>query len=179
MKLVHQFIQGKQKSLVFQGAPGTGKSHLFRCAAREMKQQTIEYEENGKKWTVPITVLLLKIPELMKTIQRTFGSGRKDGLTEAKILDAITKVDVLILDEIGGERSKSDPNGFESWSGDIHYQILDHRQGGRKLYNLNYDSKSVKSKYGEVQGKRILSRMMFEAKHHHVVGPDHRIIGLK
>lgn len=177
LNLAESVIDGDTKSLLFQGDPGTGKSHLFRCIARELAKQKVDWTEKDKTYQVNKIVLFAKIPELMKLIQSTY-NGRS-ALTEDIILDTISQVDVLILDEIAGERSKADANGFETWSGDIIYQILDHRQGKSNLYNLNYSSSEVKRKYGETHGKRILSRMSAGAKILKVDGPDHRMKGLE
>ncbi|OEH55246.1 hypothetical protein AQ616_09395 [Oceanobacillus sp. E9] len=181
MNLVQELIQDKHQALVLQGDPGTGKSHLFRCAARELEKQKVlwigrDWQGKDKNFEVNKIVIFAKVPELMKLIQSTY-KGQTD-LTESIILETISKADVLILDEIAGERSKSD-NGFETWSGDITYQILDSRQGKCNLYNLNYSSAEVKKKYGETHGKRILSRMASGAKILQVYGPDHRVKGLK
>lgn len=181
LQTVQELIRGEHKSIVFQGDPGTGKSHLFWCAKREIEKQKIEWKERDwqgkeREYQVGKIVIFAKVPELMKLIQSTY-KGQSD-LTEDIILDTLNKADVLILDEIAGERSKSDPNGFETWSGDILYQILDHRQGKSNLYNLNYSSAEVKRKYGETHGKRILSRMSAGAKILKVDGPDHRMKGL-
>ncbi len=180
MNLVQELIQGKHQSIVLQGDPGTGKSHLFRCAARELEKQKVlwtghDWEGKDKDFEVNKIVVITKVPELMKLIQSTY-KGRTD-LSETIILETIANADVLILDEIAGERSKTD-NGFETWSGDITYQILDSRQGKCNLYNLNYSSAEVKKKYGETHGKRILSRMASGAKILQVKGPDHRMKGL-
>lgn len=179
-QLALDVVAGECKSLVFQGKPGTGKSHLFRCAARELAKQKTEWVETnwkGEKVTYQVNkiVIFAKVPQLMKLIQSTY-NGRSE-LTEDLILETISQADVLVLDEIAGERSKSD-GGFETWSGDIIYQILDHRLGKSNLYNLNYSSKEVKEKYGETHGGRILSRMSYRAKIVQVDGPDHRIKGL-
>lgn len=184
LSLTKEFVEGDHQSLLFQGDPGTGKSHLFRCAARELEKQKTEHEErdwqgNIIKYQVNKIVLFAKVPELMKLIQSTYNRyENKSGLDETTILETLSNADVLILDEIAGERSRSD-GGFESWSSDIIYQILDHRQGKRNLYNTNYSSSEFKKKYGETQGKRILSRMASGAKILQVEGPDHRMKGLK
>ncbi|MCT1575668.1 hypothetical protein M3E13_15490 [Oceanobacillus kimchii] len=181
MNLVQELIQGNHQAIVLQGDPGTGKSHLFRCAARELEKQKVswtgrDWQGKDKEFQVNKIVIFAKIPELMKLIQSTYKG--QTSLTESTILETIKDADVLILDEIAGERSKSD-NGFETWSGDITYQILDSRQGKCNLYNLNYSSAEVKKKYGETHGKRILSRMASGAKILQVKGPDHRMEGLK
>jgi len=180
MNLVQELMQGKHHAIVLQGDPGTGKSHLFRCAARELAKQKVSWTEKDwegkvKEFEVNKIVIFAKVPELMKLIQSTYKGHTS--LTETIILETIASADVLILDEIAGERSKAD-NGFETWSGDITYQILDSRQGKCNLYNLNYSSAEVKKKYGETHGKRILSRMASGAKILQVKGPDHRMKGL-
>lgn len=175
-ELALDVVSGKYESLLFQGDPGTGKSHLFRCVARELSGQKVCWKENGKTHQVNKIVLFAKVPELMKLIQSTYGGQLS--LTEDIILETINQVDVLVLDEIAGERSKQNGD-FETWSGDITYQILDHRQGKSNLYNLNYTSAEVKRKYGETHGKRILSRMSAGAKIIKVDGPDHRMRGLE
>jgi len=177
-RMALDFLEEKHQSIVFQGAPGIGKSHLFRCVARKVKEQRHSYKENDRIYDVKKSVLFAKVPELLKLIQSTF-NNRSSTLTEDIILSVINDVDVLILDEIGGERSKSDPNGFETWSGDILYQIVDHRQSKRNLYNTNYSSKELKLKYGDTQANRILSRMMNKATTLQVDGPDHRMGGFE
>jgi len=178
LDMAHGFIQDKFQSIVFQGSPGIGKSHLFRCVAREVAKKKVKYEENGRTYDVHQSVLFAKVPELLKLIQSTFDNP-KGHLKEHQLLKVVNDVDVLILDEIGGERSKSDPNQFETWSGDILYQIVDHRQSKRNLYNTNYSSKELRLKYGQTQANRILSRMMNQATTLQIEGPDHRMGGFK
>lgn len=177
---IYSFLTGDTQSVLFQGTPGLGKSHLFRCAAREIAKQKVQYTEefNGesRSYEVTTTVLFAKVPELMKMIQQSY--NKTFPLTEGEILETLSEVDVLVLDEVGGERAKRDGE-FETWSGDILYQIVDHRQQKRNLYNTNYSSKQLKDKYGDVQGGRILSRMASGAKMMRMEGPDHRMKGLE
>ena len=168
MKLVKGELQ--ETSLVLQGKSGTGKSHLCKATGGEFRKQR---NEKGHQ----LSVLFVDTPTLMKRIQGTY--KRDSDLSEEIILQTIFNVDVLILDEVGAERSKPDPGGFETWSGDILLQIMNARQTKRNLYNTNYTSADLKQKYGEVQAMRILSRMMNRAKVIKVEGPDHRTKGFE
>lgn len=72
--------------LVMAGSVGTGKTHLASAVANR-------FIESGKK------CMVIKMSELIRSIKDTW---RKDSDTsEAKIMDKLSKVGLLIIDEIG------------------------------------------------------------------------------
>lgn len=145
-------------SLVFKGDVGLGKSHLSYAIAKELRAQ-------GKK------VMFLTVPDLMNAIKSTYSSKTE---TQETFIKNLEKLDLLILDDIGAEYVKQDPNGFETWAADVLFQVINARQSKPTIYSTNYTSADMQKKYGK-QSKRILSRMLSGAEVIELDGLDQRI----
>mgnify|MGYP001304112149 FL=1 len=162
-----KFAKGEldKTTLFFQGDTGLGKSHLSYC----IHQKFI----NDKKPSI-----FIDLPSLLSEIRSTYSNGndwRKR--TQEDIMNAIKEVELLVLDDIGAEYVKPDANGYESWAADILFQIANSRQGKKNVYTTNFTSKLLTQKYG-MMSKRIISRLMNNAKVIKIEGTDHRLKGL-
>jgi DNA replication protein DnaC len=146
-------------SILFKGDVGLGKSHLSNAIAKEVSQKGY-------------TVLFITAPALMNAIKATYISDACE--TQEQFMQMLDKLDLLILDDIGAEYVKIDPNGFESWAADILFQITNIRQNKPTIYTTNYTSSEMEEKYGR-QSKRILSRMLSGAYVVTLEGKDHRV----
>lgn len=158
--------ESSNKTLFFQGDTGLGKSHLSYC----IHQQFI----NDRKASI-----FIDLPSLLAEIRNTY-ANRNDwrARTQDDIMNALSEVELLVLDDIGAEYVKPDANGFESWAADILFQIVNSRQGKKNIYTTNFSSKLLTKKYG-MMSKRIISRLMSNAKVIQFEGKDHRLKGLK
>lgn len=161
------FAKGEldKTTLFFQGDTGLGKSHLSYC----IHQHFI----NDRKASI-----FIDLPSLLSDIRSTY-ANRNDyrHRTQDDIMNALKEVELLVLDDIGAEYVKPDANGYESWAADILFQIANNRQGKKNIYTTNFSSKDLTRKYG-MMSKRIISRLMSNAKVIKVEGSDYRLKGL-
>lgn len=148
-------------SMLFQGSYGLGKSHLAHAISNQVK-------DKGK------TSIFINVPELLNMIRGTFNRNSK--FTENELLDAISKVELLVLDDIGAEYVKNDSDGTESWATDKLFQIINSRVAKPTIYTTNYNSGDLAKKYGK-HGGRIVSRMMQGTKVIKFSGDDFRLKG--
>jgi DNA replication protein DnaC len=148
-------------TLFFQGDTGLGKTHL----AYSIHESFFDHLHSS---------IFIDLPSLLSEIRNTFNNPNK---SQGKIMDAISETDLLVLDDVGAEYVKPDANGYESWAADILFQIVNSRQGKKTIYTTNFTSKHLTKKYG-MMSKRIISRMMANAKVIKVEGDDHRLKGL-
>jgi len=86
-KYAEQFTVKSPSLLLYSPGPGTGKTHLAVCIANYVLHQK------------RIPVLFKKARDMMLEIRRTFSDAGE--LTEADILDRITAVPLLVLDDVG------------------------------------------------------------------------------
>lgn len=151
----------EQTTLFFQGDTGLGKSHLaYSIFDQKINEQKL--------------AIFIDVPKLLKKIRKSYQDN--SNLTEDEILSKINNCDLLVLDDVGAEYVK-DNNGFENWAGDILFQIVNGRQGKKNVYTTNFTSEFLNQKYG-MMSKRILSRMMYNAKVVKFAGDDYRLRGL-
>ncbi|CAL4317675.1 DNA replication protein DnaC [Buchnera aphidicola] len=122
-------------NFIFSGKPGTGKNHLAAAIGNYLIL-------HGKK------ILIITIADLMSKIKKTF--QKNNNFTEEHFINKTSKVDLLIIDEIGIQKESN----YEKI---IIHQIIDRRSASKKstgiLSNLNYNS------LYKLLGERILDRM--------------------
>jgi DNA replication protein DnaC len=122
-------------NFIFSGKPGTGKNHLAAAIGNYLIL-------NGK------SILIITIADLMSKIKRTFNI--KNEYTEEYFLKQTSKVDLLIIDEIGIQKESN----YEKI---IIHQIIDRRSASKKstgiLSNLNLNNLNI------LLGERIIDRM--------------------
>lgn len=77
----------KGQSLIFMGAPGTGKTHLACAIAHEFMTKTYK------------SALFTDVPKLIREVRSTW---QKDAqFSEKQVLKNLVEVDLLIIDEVG------------------------------------------------------------------------------
>ena len=135
-----------RKGLYLWGKPGAGKSYL----AAGMSNY---YAKNGKK------VAFVNVPKLIGDLKMLF----HDNIAREDKMYHLYHVDVLVLDDIGGE-------SITPWSRDeVLLPLLDQRMEAKKLtiFTSNYNLQELKEKLSESNGKndepmaaeRILERI--------------------
>lgn len=149
------------QSLVLSGVPGIGKSHLSYAINKAIRSK-------GYK------TLFIKSTDLLDAIKETY--NYHSTVTQDQIFKMINDLDLLVLDDLGGEYEKKDPNNQENetWASDVLYKVVDMRLGKSLITTTNYSESGIVDKYGQVQGNRILSRIMENATGIRVEGADLR-----
>lgn len=138
------------------GKPGIGKSHLLASVSRNVMAK------HGK------TAIFISFPRLLREIKETYNNANP--MTEGMILNALEKVDLLVIDDLGAERADMDDKG-RAWAKGKLNEVADFRVGKSTLYSSNYEFEELFEMYGE----RDFSRMVQYADPVYVVGPNLRL----
>ena len=136
VKYVKTFKEWKGESLLLWGEPGNGKTHLAAAIVNEL----------SKKGYI---VVFQSVPELLQRIRSTFNSENKEN--ETQIMRALLECDLLILDDIGAEKTTE-------WVEEKLFNIIDgrYRKELHTLYTSNLEPKELKHQVG----KRSYDRMV-------------------
>ena len=162
-EFVENIDVNSSKSLMFQGTPGIGKSHLSMAIHKALRDKHIPS-------------LVIDSPSLFQTLKSYFGYSDSSSSQE-RLMKMLFHADVLILDDIGAEYVKEN-NGNETWASDILYQIMNARQTKVNVFSTNYKSADLKQKYGSLSS-RIISRMLAGAEVIKIEGQDQRMRGFE
>lgn len=122
--------------LLMRGPVGSGKSHLAVGILREV----VAKGYSG---------LYYNSPDLLRDIRATY-DGNADGPSEDSLLDEVTNVDLLVLDDLGAEKV----SGFVL---DRFYLVVNKRYEGCKplIVTTNLDEETLQNRLGD----RIVSRL--------------------
>lgn len=123
-------------SFVFSGTPGTGKNHLAAAIGNYLMTK-------GR------SVLIVSVPDLMLRIRACYDAGK----SESSLLDELSRVDLLVLDEVGIQRNT--PNEKV-----ILNQVIDRRLSGMRpvgvLTNRNH------ADLCGILGERVMDRLQMD-----------------
>ena len=136
MKYVKTFKEWNGESLMIWGDPGNGKTHLAAAIVNALL----------KKGYI---VVFQSVPELLQRIRSTFNSENKEN--ETQIMRALLECDLLILDDIGAEKTTE-------WVEEKLFNIIDgrYRKELPTLYTSNLQPKELQNQVG----KRSYDRMV-------------------
>lgn len=136
MKYVKTYKEWNGESLMVWGEPGNGKTHLAAAIASEL----------SKKGYI---VVFQSVPELLQRIRSTFNNENKEN--ETQIMRALLECDLLILDDIGAEKTTE-------WVEEKLFNIIDgrYRKELPTLYTSNLQPKEIQNQVG----KRSYDRMV-------------------
>lgn len=156
-RYVEIFDTNQKNTLVFAGDVGTGKTHLAYSIAKEMQNR-------GKR------VIFITIPDLLLSIRDTFKNSE---MSEYELTKKYKEVDLLVLDDIGAEYISKKTG----WGTEIIFSIVTARTDSPTIFTTNLNSVALESKYGGIEGKRIVSRMRKNATNLLFTGEDKRSVG--
>ena len=132
------------------GPSGVGKSHLTYGLAKYMNEQFKAYGH-------PRSVLFVSLVTLFTKIKESFHTN--NGYSQAEMIELLSKVDFLFLDDLGKESRKADTRNNE-WTHQILYEILDKRSN--TIINTNLTSNEIKTLYADDYGNGALSSRILE-----------------
>lgn len=148
IEYVKGFSVDEPKSLILQGSYGTGKSHLAYAVAKAIKQQGY-------------SVAFMHIPMLMERIKATYNRNATE--TTDELVQLLSSIDLLVLDDIGVENTEHTLNKL--------FSIVDNRVGKNNIFTTNFSDKELNQ---NMNWQRINSRMKQNARTVRVLGDDFR-----
>lgn len=154
-KYAASFSLDEPSNLLFSGMYGLGKSHLAYSVCKVVREKGY-------------LAIFISVPKLLTIIRSSFKNDLN--ASEAELLEALSTVDFLVLDDLGAERVKKEEHG-ESWAAEKLFEIIDGRCGRHTLYTTNLSSDELRRKTGE----RNFSRMMANTEPVRFEGRDYRI----
>lgn len=147
-------------SLLLIGNYGTGKSHLSVAVTKELMEKDF-------------TCIFISTPKLMTKIRSTY--NKESEYTEDQIIDQLSKVDCLVLDDIGAESTKQGDGNQHTWATSKIFEIIDNRIGKHTIFTSNYEPKELQERLGG----RNFSRMMESVHVIKMYGDDYRLKDFK
>lgn len=150
-RLERFYRQGGTGNAIVTGPSGVGKSHLTYGLANYLNEQFKAYNN-------PKSILFVSVVSLFNKIEESFEID--NGFSKAKMIDLLTKVDFLVLDDLGKESRKDGNKAKNEWRHSILYEILDNRVN--TIINTNLSSQEIKSLYRDDFGNGALSSRILE-----------------
>ena len=128
---------------IFTGEPGVGKSHL----AMAMLQAVNEHSEEL------VSCLFVSMNDLFRLIKSSFGKPNSK-YTELNMTDLLSKVDLLVMDDLGSESSFTRENDEAgNYIQNIIFGVLNARQ--RTIITTNLSNKELEKIYNPKISSRI------------------------
>jgi DNA replication protein DnaC len=149
LECLERFKQGEVFNLILQGKQGTGKSHLAYSTLYDLNE--------SRKYSC----LFISVDAMLRKIKDTF-SNKESKYTEEYFIELLSKVDYLVLDDIGAETGAIDTNKTASdFVQRVLYASTTVRQGKSTIITTNLDSKNLYSMYD----KKLISRLFKKPKY--------------
>lgn len=115
-KLVMALATGEPINVFMQGQPGTGKSHLAMGVLK-----------NVNELSKGIHCLYVNFPTLQQKVRASF-NGEDDRFSEPRMIEKMSKADVLVLDDVANEVNPLTKKGMVSdFAARILYAVMDAR----------------------------------------------------
>lgn len=164
MKYAEEFNPKTPDNLMLLGTYGVGKSHLAISILKRVLIRSINSED---QWTG----IFISMPKLMTKLKSTY--NRSSAHTEDELLDTLTKVDLLVLDDVGAELTDVDDGDAKAnaWALKKMFEIVDGRIGKSTIFTTNFSFEKLMSLYGE----RNFSRMMENTRTLEMQGDNYRL----
>lgn len=152
IKTTRAIAKGKKASIIFYGAPGTGKTFICNAMAKELIEKGI--------WVIYITAT--QLTHLFSDMR--FGNGLEEKSAHRKFIEDLKNVDVLFIDDLGAE-------AFYDNERAEFFELINHRSPDKcsTIISTNLLPEEWKDFYEE----RIQSRF-FEYKLVEIIGEDLR-----
>ncbi|MGV3061369.1 ATP-binding protein [Streptococcus hyovaginalis] len=144
-RMANHYFKDGTGNTVLTGKPGLGKSHLTFSMAKGLNETFKSY--NQKK-----TVIFMPVSRLITKIKGSFNGG--SDFTQDYAIDLLSKVDVLVLDDLGKEStSGGELKKASSFVYGILFDILDGRD--KTIINTNFTREELRRIYDDALVDRI------------------------
>jgi DNA replication protein DnaC len=159
-----QKLKESTTGLFLTGSRGLGKTHLAVALMREMIFTTQPVYRGGDyKIDFQRMPLFVSVPELLLEIRDTFNGS---GASEKAVIDKYSWVDVLVLDDLGAEKTSD-------WVLQTLYTTMDrrYREELRTIITSNLSIEEIEEKFDD----RVASRVAGMCRVCTIKGRDRRI----
>jgi DNA replication protein DnaC len=156
MRYVQNFSKENPVPLLIRGDYGLGKSHLAAAAVKELAKKNV-------------TSIFISVPKLLTKIKGTW--DKESDVSENELLDALERVDCLVLDDLGAEQTKKPKNGEITWGVSKLFEIIDARIGKHTIFTTNLEHEELQKHLGP----RNFSRAMEGVHPIKIEGDDYRL----
>lgn len=144
LEVARDYYKGFDGNNILTGKFGTGKTHLAMAILNQLNEHT------DKK------LLFVQTDELLRRIKTSF-NDENSIYTEEFMVNLLTKVDLLVLDDVGAEVGSVDRNKEAS---DFNIRVMNSILNGRTdkptIFTTNLGTKELR----QVYDGRLLSRML-------------------
>ena len=127
-RICSEWAEGARNNVVFQGEPGTGKSHLAFAMMKYLSETTKEI------------AIFINVTDLLMKIKADFSQ-------EEFLVNKIASAKFLVLDDLGMEKDSE-------WSFTILYKILNKRSN--TIITTNLTSADIQKRYGRPFMSRLM-----------------------
>lgn len=149
LECLKRYKDGQTFNVVFQGNPGAGKSHLAYSMLNHLNQ------------TGNHMCLYIAIEDMLRKIRDSF-SNKDSKYTEGYFVELLSKVDYLVLDDLGAETGAIDTDKTASdFVQRILYAVTSARQNKCTIYTMNLTSKTLLKMYDS----KLVSRLFRNPKY--------------
>lgn len=144
LRVVERYKKGERFNLWIQSLiTGVGKSHLAMAILKELN-------------SLEVSTLFIDIDEMLRKMRSSFGD-KESPYTEAYFIDLCSKVDFLVLDDLGAETGDIDTEKRASdYTSRILRAIMNGRQTKSTIITTNLNSERL----NEIYDRKVISRMM-------------------
>lgn len=157
-------LKESAEGLFLAGPRGLGKTYLAVALMREMILATQPvYHEGSYKIDLKRMPLFVTVPELLLEIRETFNGNQ---ISEKAVIDKYSRVDVLVLDDLGAEKTSD-------WVLQTLYTIVDrrYREELRTIITSNLSIEEIEEKLND----RVASRVVGMCRVCIIKGKDRRV----
>lgn len=152
-------MKDQGKGLFLYGNPGCGKTHLISCMANYMTENLH-------------ACMFTNVSEILKSIKSTFKNSYQD--TEKKIMDRLSNVDFLFLDDFGAVQFQR--NDEDTWAQEKVFDVINARYNKKLpvIITSNYSIEQLLENRGVHQ--RTIDRIKSTCTILRVTAPNYRQI---
>lgn len=150
IRYVEKFSVDESRNIIFSGSYGLGKSHLSKAIADEVMAKGF-------------TAIFISVPKLLRLFRSSYNKDSE--ISEEVIFKNLESVDLLILDDLGAEKSSP-------WVTEKLFDIIDTRQGMNTIYTTNFDTNDLLKVIGERNFSRVLNNDSITVEMH---GDNYRL----
>lgn len=148
-RYLKQLQEGEVFNIILQGNPGAGKSHLGYALLQELNNHDRDVVPNKR-------CLFVSVDEMIRLIKDSFGN-KESKYTEQYFTDLLSKVEFLVLDDLGAETGAIDTGrSATNFVQSVLYGVMNARQDKVTITTTNLSGKSLFNIYD----KKLVSRLL-------------------